>query len=227
MNQPAPARPRFRGVVFDMDGVLCDSEPFICEAAMRMFAENHGLTVRREDFIPFVGAGENRYLGGVAEKYGVRLDLEADKKRTYDTYLEIIRGRLEPLAGVREFLAECRRLGMKAAVATSADEVKMRGNLAEIGLPPKMFDTTVNGLEVVHKKPHPEIFLLAIERLGLPPADCLVVEDAPNGIVAAKAAGAKRLGLTTSFSAAELIAEGADWTAPDLAHVPAHVLHIA
>jgi beta-phosphoglucomutase len=227
MSHPDPSRPRFRGVVFDMDGVLCDSEPFICEAATRMFAERHGLSVSREDFIPFVGAGENRYLGGVAEKYGVRLDLESDKRRTYDLYLEIIRGRLEPLAGVREFLAECRRLEMKAAVATSADEVKMRGNLAEIGLPPKMFDTTVNGLEVVRKKPHPEIFLLAIERLGLPAGDCLVVEDAPNGIVAAKAAGAKRLGLTTSFAAAELIAEGADWTAPDLAHVPAEVLHFA
>jgi len=207
-----------------MDGVLCDSEPFICEAAVRMFAERHGLTVRREDFIPFVGAGENRYLGGVAEKYGVRLDLEPDKRRTYEIYLEIIRGRLGPLAGVREFLAECRCLGMKAVVATSADEVKMRGNLREIGLPPEMFDVTVNGLEVVHKKPHPEIFLLAIRRLGLPPEVCLVVEDAPNGIVAGKAAGARCLGLTTSFSAEQLLAAGADWTAPHLARVPDEVL---
>ncbi len=224
MNHPAQPHPRFRGVVFDMDGVLCDSEPFICEAATRMFAERHGLTVCREDFVPFVGAGENRYLGGVAEKYGVQLDLESDKKRTYDLYLQIIRGRLQPLAGVREFLADCRQLGMRAAVATSADEVKMRGNLAEIGLPVEMFDVTVNGLEVVHKKPHPEIFLLAIKRLGLPPGDCLVVEDAPNGIHAGKAAGAKCLGLTTSFTAADLVAAGADWIASDLAHVPAEVL---
>jgi len=221
-----PGRPRFRGVVFDMDGVLCDSEPFICEAAVRMFAQRHGLAVRREDFIPFVGAGENRYLGGVAEKYGVRLDLDSDKKRTYDIYLEIIRGRLEPLAGVRGFIADCRRLGMKAAVATSADEVKLRGNLQQIGLPAETFDVTINGLQVVHKKPHPEIFLLAIERLGLPAQDCLVVEDAPNGIQAGKAAGAKCLGLTTSFTGDDLRAAGADWLAPDLAHVPPHVLRI-
>jgi beta-phosphoglucomutase len=227
MSDRARLQPRFRGVVFDMDGVLCDSEPFICEAATRMFAQRHGLTVCREDFVPFVGAGENRYLGGVAEKYGVPLDLAADKRRTYEIYLDIIRGRLKPLAGVREFLADCRGLGMKAAVATSADQVKMRGNLAEIGMPTEMFDVTVNGLEVVHKKPHPEIFLLAIQRLGLPAEDCLVVEDAPNGLQAAQAAGARRLGLTTSFSATDLMAAGAEWIAPDLAHVPPEVLRFA
>lgn len=211
-------------VIFDMDGVLCDSEPFICEAACRMFRERHGIAVRPEDFVPFVGAGENRYLGGVAEKYGILLDLEADKRRTYEIYLELIRGRLRPLAGVHEFLARCRRLGMKLAVATSADEVKMRGNLREIGLGPEHFDVTVNGLEVTHKKPDPEIFLVAIRRLGVAPAECLVVEDAPNGVIAAGRAGAACLGLTTSFSAAELKAAGARWTAPDLAHVPEEAL---
>ena len=58
------------GVIFDMDGVLLDSEPFICKAACMMFAER-GLAVKPEDFLPFVGAGENRYIGGVAEKYGL------------------------------------------------------------------------------------------------------------------------------------------------------------
>jgi beta-phosphoglucomutase len=214
----------FQGVVFDMDGVLCDSEPFILEAATRMFAERHHVQVRPEDFLPFVGAGENRYLGGVAERYGLQWNLEQDKRRTYEIYLEIIRGRLMPLAGVREFIDACRQSGVRLAVATSADEVKMRGNLAEIELPPETFDTCVNGLEVTRKKPDPEIFLLAIRRLGLSSDRCMVVEDAPNGIRAGKAAGAKCLGLTTSFSAAELRAAGADWTAPDLAHVPPEAL---
>ncbi len=224
MDSQRSSQPRFRGAVFDMDGVLCDSEPFICEAATRMFEERYGVHVSRDDFVPFVGAGENRYIGGVAEKYGVSLDLESDKKRTYDIYLEIIRGRLEPLAGVREFISRCRLLGMKVAVATSADEVKMRGNLREIGLPPQTFDVCVNGLEVVRKKPDPEIFLLAIRRLGLQPQECLVVEDAPNGIAAAKAAGAGCLAVTSSFAAADLKLAGADWIAADLAHVPAEVL---
>ena len=105
---------------------------------------------------------------------------------------------------------------MKIAVATSADIIKMNGNLTEIGLPAETFDARVNGLDVEHKKPAPDLFLKAAEQLGLSPARCLVVEDAENGCQAAKAAGAMCLGLTTSFSAEALRAAGADWTAPDL-----------
>jgi HAD superfamily hydrolase (TIGR01509 family) len=224
MNSLIQPAARFRGVVFDMDGVLCDSEPFICEAAMKMFAEKYRVEVRAEDFLPFVGAGEDRYLGGVAQQYGLAWNLEEDKRRTYEIYLQIIRGRLKPLAGVGGFIDRCRRLGIRLAVATSADAVKMQGNLAEIGLPAETFDVCVNGLEVVRKKPAPEIFLLAIRRLELQPGECLVVEDAPNGIRAGRAAGATCLGLTTSFSAAELQSAGARWTAPDLAHVPPEAL---
>lgn len=216
-----------RGIIFDMDGVLCDSEPFICEAACRMFAERYGVTVAPEDFIPFVGAGEDRYIGGVAEKHGISLDLATDKARTYEIYLQIIQGRLQPMPGVREFLADCRRRGLRLAVATSADRVKMEGNLRQIGLPADRFDVAVNGLEIERKKPHPDIFLLAARRLGLPACECLVVEDAPNGIQAAKAAGALCLGLTSSFDEAALRSAGADWVAQDLAHVPEEILALA
>lgn len=206
-----------RAVIFDMDGVLVDSERFICEAAIRMFAE-HGIAVQPADFLPFVGAGENRYLGGVAEQYGFPMDLERDKTRTYHLYEEIVHGRLEPLAGVREFISTARAKGLRLAVASSADRVKVNINLREIGLPETTFDTVVSGLDVVHKKPHPEIFLTAAERLTVPSDQCLVVEDAINGVAAAKAAGMRCLGLTTSFSAEEL-AE-ADWIVPTLAEAP-------
>ena len=63
--------PEIRAVLFDMDGVLVDSERLIAEAAKRMFADHYGLEVKLEDFVPFVGAGENRYLGGVAENGGL------------------------------------------------------------------------------------------------------------------------------------------------------------
>jgi HAD superfamily hydrolase (TIGR01509 family) len=206
-----------RGVIFDMDGVLVDSEEFICEAAVRMFAER-GLAVRRADFRPFVGAGEDRYLGGVAEKHGFPLDLERDKGRTYELYGEIVRGRLQPLPGVHRFIGKCRARGLRLALATSADRVKMLINLREIGLPPETFDAAVNGLDVAHKKPAPDIFLLAAGRLGLAPAECLVVEDAVNGVAAARAAGARCLALTTSFTREQLA--GAAFFAANLAEAP-------
>jgi sugar-phosphatase len=76
----------------------------------------------------------------------------------------------------------------------------------------------VNGLEVEKKKPHPDIFLFAASQLGVDPTHCLVVEDAISGIAAAKAAGCKALGLTTSFSEKEL--SQADWISNTLADAP-------
>lgn len=202
-----------KGILFDMDGVLVDSEKYICEAAIRMFAE-HGVHVKPEDFIPFVGSGEGRYLGGVAEKYGFPFDLERDKKRTYDLYAQIGKGKLEPLKGVKEFISKCKERGIKLAVATSADEIKMNINLREIGIPASTFDATVSGSEVQHKKPDPEIFVTAARKIGLNPQECLVVEDAVNGVKAAKDSGAKCLALTTSFPAEQL--KEADWIAANL-----------
>lgn len=203
-------------IIFDMDGVLVDSEPFILEAATRFFAER-GLTVQPEDFTPFVGAGENRYIGGPAEKYGLSIDIEEAKARTYAIYDEITRGHLAPLPGVREFISEARGLGLMLAVASSADPVKIAINLREIGIPAETFDAVVSGLDVVHKKPAPDIFLAAADRLGVPPEECVVVEDAVNGVAAARAAGMRCLGLTTSFSAEKLA--GADWIAADLSGI--------
>jgi beta-phosphoglucomutase-like phosphatase (HAD superfamily) len=111
---------------------------------------------------------------------------------------------------------------VKIAVATSADWIKMDINLREIGIPVEEFDATVNGLELEKKKPHPDIFQKAAEKIGVQPANCLVVEDAVSGVQAGKRAGAKVLALTTSFSPEEL--DGADWFASSLADAPAAVL---
>jgi len=215
------AWPTLQGVIFDMDGVLVDSEPFIKEAGVRLFAEK-GFTVHGEDFTPFVGTGEDHLLGGVAEKYGLPFDARRDKARTYAIYLELIRGRLRPLPGVFSFLDACRARRLKVAVASSADAVKVEGNLHEIGLPPDAFDALVNGSQVERKKPAPDIFLTAAQRLGLAPAACLVIEDAVAGVAAAKAAGSRCLALTTSFPAERLSA--ADWIVADLAHAPPNLL---
>lgn len=205
-----------------MDGVLVDSEEFICKAAVEMFREK-GLTVKPEDFIPFVGTGENRYIGGVAEKYNFPVDIEAVKKRTYEIYEIIVRNKLKPLPGVKEFIESCKKRNLKIAVATSADEIKMRINLREIGLPVETFDITVNGLQIERKKPFPDIYLKAAELLDISPRDCLVVEDAPSGISAAKSAGMKCLAVMSSFSDREL--KDADWIVKDLTSVPEEVLN--
>ncbi len=206
-----------KGVIFDMDGVLVDTEEWICRAGIAMFAE-HGVEASPEDFVPFVGAGENRYLGGVAEKHGFAIDIERDKARCYEIYAEMVAGKLEPLPGVHAFVGKCRERSLKLALATAADRVKMEVNLREIGLPPETFDAAVNALDVERKKPDPEIFLLAAKKMGVPAPECLVVEDSVNGVAAARAAGAKCLGLTTSFDAEDLAA--ADWLAADLSAAP-------
>lgn len=200
-----------------MDGVLVDSEEFMCEAAIRMFSDK-GLTVTPQDFAPFVGMGENRYLGGVAERYGITFNLEVDKARAYEIYADLTAGRLYPLPGVAVFINRCLARSLKLAVATSADRVKMDINIAALNLPDHTFNQTVNGLEVARKKPFPDLYIEAARRLGLNPAECLVVEDAISGIAAAKAAGCRCLALKTSFPAEKLA--GADWISDNLADAP-------
>lgn len=210
-----------KGILFDMDGVLVDTEDLICRAAIEMFKEQ-GIEVQPHDFNPFVGKGENRYIGGVAEKYGIPLDIEKAKARTYQLYEELARDNVKILPGVREFIRKCRNKGLKMAVATSADKIKMEINLREIGMPADYFDATVHGLELENKKPHPDIFLKAAEKIGVDPKECLVVEDSVGGVEAGKRAGAKVLALTTTFTAQEL--QQADWICSSLAEAPEAVL---
>lgn len=210
-----------QGVILDMDGVLIDSEEYIAEAAIRMFREK-GKDLKPDDFKPFIGAGEDRYLQGAAETAGISLDIEQDKARTYEIYSEIIKGKIKPLPGVKEFISRCKDHSLKLGLATSADRIKMEANLAEIGIPEDSFDVILTGLDVIRKKPYPDIYLRSAVLLGLSPTQCLVVEDAVNGIQAAKSAGAKCLALMTSFPKEEL--SGADWIASDLAHAPEEAL---
>jgi beta-phosphoglucomutase-like phosphatase (HAD superfamily) len=211
-----------KAVIFDMDGVITDSEWFIAEAGRLMFKESYEIEVTHEDFHPFTGLGENRYLGGVAEKYGLKdFDIEKDKARTYEIYADLVRkpGALKALPGAIAFVHRCRELELKTALATSADHVKMIANLEAIGLintdirseqiglaaaieaaaRNKAFDVLVNGLDVERKKPFPDLFLEAAYRLEVEPGACWVVEDTLGGIEAAKAAGMRCLALLTTF----------------------------
>ena len=186
-----------------MDGVLTDSEPIINAAAVAMFKEMD-LPVQPADFVPFVGTGEDRYIGGVAEHYGYALDLPAAKKRTYEIYLELVPQRLQAFPGAAELVMACQKSGLRVALASSADMVKIEANLRKIGLPPERWNVIVTGEDVPRKKPAPDIFLAAAGKLELAPAHCTVVEDAVHGVEAAKAAGMRCVAVAHTFPASQL-----------------------
>ena len=231
-----------KAIIFDLDGVLTNSEWFIAEASRLMFKEVHEVDVVHDDFIPFVGLGENRYLGGVAEKYNIKdFNIEHDKEKTYEIYIDLVKkpGALKPLPGAIEFVHRSRELGLKTALATSTDQIKMMANLEAIGLISiemrsdqiglaaaieaaarnKAFDAMVNGQDVERQKPYPDLFLEAVYRLEEEPASCWVVEDSIGGIEAAKAAGMRSLALLTTFPEEEIKAANPDKIAKDLSAI--------
>ena len=196
-----------KNILFDMDGVLVDSEHAIREACISMLAE-HGVAAAHEDFKPFTGMGEIRFIGGVAEKYGLAYRPEM-KERAYEIYGEIAAQHLKVYPGIPELVAALRGRGLKLAVASAADLVKVRINLGCMGLELSDFDAVVTGSEIKNLKPAPDIFLEAARRIGALPAETLVVEDAVSGVKAACAAGMRAVGVTTSFDGAVLREAGA------------------
>lgn len=207
---------KIRAVIFDMDGVLVDSEPLINAAAIAMFKEK-GLVVQPDDFLPFVGAGEERYIGGVAENHNFPLDLTEAKRRAYEIYLELVPSQLKAFPGAVEFVHACREAGLLTAVASSADEIKVLANLDKIGLPIKFWNAVIWGEDVKKKKPAPDIFLTAARKLGVNPKECVVVEDAVNGIQAAHAAGMRCVAVATTFPSDRL--READLVRENISHV--------
>ncbi|MGI6113619.1 MAG: HAD family hydrolase [Mahellales bacterium] len=197
-----------KALIFDMDGVLMDSEPVIKAAAIAGLKE-FGVDAKIDDFEPFVGMGEDRFIGGVAEKYGVPYRLEM-KKRVYEIYVDIVADNLGIYDGVQQFLLEMKERGYVLALASSADKVKVEANLRVTGIAASIFAAIVCGEDVEKKKPFPDIYLYAAQKIGVSPNNCLVVEDAISGIKAAKAAGMQCIAVTSSFGRDVLEKEGAD-----------------
>ena len=193
---------KVRAILFDMDGVLIDSEALMARAGILALRE-FGIEAVSEDFLPFVGRGEDKYIGGVVEKHGVRYDT-AMKDRAYDYYGQMVAAEATVPADTLPTLKALHARGIKMAVCSSADRVKVRYNLRAIGASESLFSAIVTGSDVERKKPEPDIYLKGAELLGEKPEDCLVVEDAPSGIQAAHAGGIRAAGIASSFSAQEL-----------------------
>lgn len=186
------------GILFDMDGVLIDSEPIILHAAQAFF-KRRGIDTKAEDFRPFVGAGDRRYLCGVGALYGLDIDFDVAVVELYELYEEFAK-EASSFEGVHRFLSDAKRSGLKVAVATGSERRKALVNLAAIGLTEDDFDVVISGEQVIKSKPEPDIYQLAALTLGLPLSSCLVVEDALHGVVSANRAGATVLALPNSFN---------------------------
>lgn len=203
-----------KGIIFDMDGVLVDSEPVINAAAIAGLKE-FGVDAVPDDFIPFVGAGEDMYIGGVARKYGVEYRLIM-KDRVYALYLDMVEDSLEVYEDTLPVIKKLMDSNYILAVASSADRIKVDANLSTAGISQSSFKVVISGEDVEHKKPSPDIYLLTAYKIGLAPSDCLVIEDAINGIEAAHKAGMEAVGLTTSFTKKEMQEAGADYICEDI-----------
>lgn len=176
-----------RALIFDMDGLLVDSEPLAAKA-MDAFLARYGLERREDVHRQLLGRRLPEAIAIVRESYGLEHALETLIEQYGEMRLAALRGAVRPLAGAREIIAFARSAGLRIALATSGLRAHANVSLAETGLA-GLFDAEATGDEVERGKPAPDLFLLAATRLGVSPAECVVFEDAPNGVIAAKAAG--------------------------------------
>lgn len=179
------------GAIFDLDGTLVDSFDAHWRSWHAMCAR-HGVSLTRERFVRSFGMRNDRIIGMYWREDGKEppapdaAAARADEKEAL--YREMVARSFPAMAGGRELLARLHSAGWRLAVGTSGPPENLR--VAVDGLDAsRFFHAEVCGLDVLHGKPAPDIFLKAAERLGLPPARCVVVEDAVPGIEAAHAAG--------------------------------------
>ena len=178
----------FEAVIFDMDGVLVDSEPIHFATTNDVLALR-GVQLERADYDPCIGMDEVAFFALLCERFGLDerpRDLAAE--RVTASLARLASEPLPPRPGLAEFVLSLRMEGLVLAVASSATRAQVDLVLARTGLAGSMA-TTVSKDEVARGKPAPDLFLEAAGRLEIPPAACLVLEDAVHGIAAARAAG--------------------------------------
>jgi HAD superfamily hydrolase (TIGR01509 family) len=203
-------------VIFDCDGVLVDSD----RIGLRIQAERItalGLPTTYEDCVrDFLGIGMPATIAILERRLGAPLpdgwvaDLDAAVRDAF-------RRELRPVAGVEAALDA---IALPTRVASSGSQEKMRLTLGLTGLRDHFAGRIFSADEVERGKPAPDLFLLAAERMGAAPADCVVVEDSPAGVAAARAAGMRALGYAAETDPAALRREGAE-TFTAMAELPA------
>ncbi len=175
-----------RALVFDLDGVLVDSEPVHLRAAKRLVAPQ---PLSEEDYARFTGLAIEPFMRWVREHYGLEDSVEALIRR-YAALVtaELRSGEIEPLDGARELIAAAREAGWAVGLASQSIAEWVHATLEGCGLA-GAFDVAISGDDTERAKPEPDIFLLAAERLGVPPPACVAIEDSPAGVLSASSAG--------------------------------------
>ena len=178
-------------LIFDFDGVILDTETCTYETTAAIFAE-HGKTLDPAWWHSILGTADHPHWSDLlAETIGHPVDREAVVAQREERRLKIIRT-LSPCAGVLELLEAADAAGVATAVASSSRLDWVAGHLDRLGLRHRFAAVVTRddvGDEAARTKPAPDLFLVAAERLGVPPAACVVLEDSPNGVVAGRAAG--------------------------------------
>lgn len=185
-TRPLPA------VLFDCDGVLIDSEAIACRVELAILGEiGHPITLA-EFQRRFVGTSRRFSLDGLAADWGKPLPADYGD-RVRDRLDDVFRTELRAVDGMVDLVG---RLRGRCAVASSSSLRRLNLTLGLTGYAPLLADRVFSAEQVRHGKPAPDLFLFAAARLGVAPENCIVVEDSPYGIMAARAAGMRAVGFT-------------------------------
>lgn len=210
-----------KGLIFDLDGTLTLSQQFHYQAFHQVFAQ-HGITYSPQDDMDYAGKGSACIFPEIFARQNLVLSDEqvktysAEKKKIYESIVQ--RSEVQPVPGVKDFLEQMKRQGLKMIVASGNQEEFIDLLLRKAGIR-DYFQDFVTNKEVKNSKPAPDVFLKAAEKLELQPEECIVFEDAANGVHAAKAAKIKCIGIATGLNREELKKEGADVVIKDYTEI--------
>jgi len=177
-----------KAVIFDMDGVLSDTQK-LHSLVDKMVMEHYGVRLEEEEITRnFAGITDKEMFERLFNLYGVPKDIDRAIQEKWEIMMQKAERDIKPVPGAVEFVRELKRQGYKLAVASSSPFIFINTVLSRLNIK-KEFDIITSGEEVKRGKPDPEIFLLTAERLKVAPQECVVIEDSPSGIKAAKRAG--------------------------------------